>query len=238
MIFNREKETNNVIIFVHIPKTGGLTLYSIIDNQYKDYCHIRGPVHEIVTLKDEEKKRIEVLRGHFQFGIHNDLPQKEYTYMTILRNPIEQVISHFYEIRSSKTHSLCGICNEITLLEYVTSDRFFCNTVNQQTRHIAGNKYQDDLETAKCNLKKYFSVVGITERYDETLYIIEKKLGWKIDNYQRLNVSTNKPPIEEIPKNIIEIIKEKNQKDIELYELANRLLDEQLQILKDSSFIK
>jgi hypothetical protein len=230
-ISNKERATDNIIIFVHIPKTGGTTLCSIIEKQYRDYydiAQLKIPLSQY--LKKNDTKRLEVIRGHFSFGIHRLLPQDKHTYITILRDPIERVISAFYYIRRSKPHKLHNIVKNITLYEFVTNKRFDHQTLNKQTHMLAGKK-DADLQEAKNNLKKYFSVVGITKRYEETLYVMGKKLEWKIDNYKKRKVTQNRPTVEEIPKDVIKIIRNKNQKDMKLYQFANTLLDKQLQQL-------
>lgn len=239
MIINKNKETNKVIIFLHIPKTAGKTLNGIIENQYKDFSYIKSPFwwkmpfsNYLDGFSTEEMRKIEVLRGHFHFGIHKLIPQKNYTYITILRDPIEQVISHFYYIRSRKTHRQYDILNKITFNEFITNDKFDFITHNMQTRYIAGKNYEDNLEEAKNNLKKFFSIVGITERFDETLFVMNKTLSWKIYKYKTKNVTPNKPSIKEISDLTINILKKINRKDIELYKLANTLLDNQIKQLK------
>lgn len=58
MIFNKEKETDSVIIFLHIPKTGGTTLNSIIDKQYNDYCYNNGIFDYGWKIYKYEKKNV------------------------------------------------------------------------------------------------------------------------------------------------------------------------------------
>lgn len=248
MIFliNKEKATDNVILFLHLPKCAGTTFQRIISNQKRyspDFCIQRGG--EIVDLPAGEENRLEVLYGHMLFGVHNKLPQKNVTYITFLRNPVARVISFFYYLQSENN---VGIevrdwFRTMTLFDYVSDEKFNCSedlfpeswtiaTDNAQTRILAGTM-EADLDTAKNNLKKYFSIVGITERFEESLRIVEKNLGWEINSYENANVTPYKPPLEDIPDNIIEIIKLKNEKDTALYQFANQLLDEQLNQYKN-----
>ena len=241
-----ENDTNHVTLFIHMPKSGGNTFQSIISKQKQynsDTCIWR--YCEAHNLTTEEQKRIElVCCGHIPFGYHNNLPQTNFNYIAFLRHPVERLISFFYYLRSENNGGIevRDMFSKMTLFDYVSNEKFnrsedifpgswVCATVNSQTRMLAGTM-EDDFETAKNNLEKYFSIVGITERFDETLRVVEKKLGWEINGYEKINVTPNKPVLEEIPNEIIEIIKSKNEKDIALYEYANHLLDEQLKSIK------
>jgi hypothetical protein len=238
MILNREKETDNVIIFLHIPKTAGCTLHSIINKQYGNKYDIKTPFwwsapedtnSLLKYLNEIGIEKIEVLTGHIIFGIHRHIPQKKYTYITFLRNPVERVISAYYYMRDCDKDNLHHIVKNMSLYEFVTDEFFNHQTLNMQTHLISGIK-DGNLKIAKDNLKKYFSVVGITERFSESLFIIEKKYGWKIDKYQTQNITKNKPTLNKISNEIIEIIENKNQKDIKLYKFANKLLSKQIEI--------
>jgi hypothetical protein len=216
MNINSEKEIDSIVIFLHIPKTGGCTLDQIINRQ--------------------NQKKIKLV-GHQFFGVHKNFPQINFTYITLLRNPVERVISLFYCCCNHSSIRLRKWFSNITLSDFVSNEEYdyfkslergIFSTANLQTRMISG-KDEADLEMAKNNLKNYFSVVGITERYDESLKVFQKKLGWEINGYSKANVTPNKPALAEIPAEIIEIIKSKNEKDFELYQFANQLLDEELQ---------
>lgn len=242
IVIINKKETNHVTLFIHLPKTAGNTFQRIILEQ-KQYDSDTN-IGQYSKLTAEEQKRIELICiGHTPFGFHKVLPQTNFNYITFLRHPVERLISLFYYFRSENFHNIQirDLFGKMTLLEYLSNENFnrsedifpgsgVCATVNLQTRMLAGT-IEDDLETAKNNLKKYFSVVGITERFDETLRVVEKKLGWKINGYEKINVTLNKPALEEIPNEIIEIIKSKNEKDIALFQFANQLLDEQLKAI-------
>jgi len=245
---NREHETDRAIIFLHLPRCGGTTFSYIIRNQKQYHSSIcswttsglDGFYCNLSDLSVEEQKRIEIIYGHMFFGVHKKLPQTTYTYVTFLRNPIERLISSYYFNRELiPDMNLRNMFNNMTLNDYITDTHWNLNndpgawpgsTVNLLTRMLSG-KTEEDLETAKNNLVNYFSVVGITERYDESLKVLQNKLGWEIKNFRKKNVVPNRPSLEEVPDEIIEIIKSKNEKDMALYQFANQLLDEQLNSL-------
>ncbi len=232
-ILNKKKNTDSVIIFIHIPKTAGSTLYSIIYKQYEN-MFTKDNILQIPWSLDtpmEQNEKIEVLSGHIQFGVHKYLPQKKYIYLTMIRNPIELVLSYYYYVQRTKTHQFYNLFNEITLEEFVTKEEFNHVTTNLQTRYLS-EEYKDDLEIARNNLKKHFKIVGVTERFEDTLNVVKKELGWKIEDYKSINKAKDRPSVKEIPNKVIEIIQRKNENDTKIYLFANKLLDEKLEQLK------
>ncbi len=229
---NPEKEADNIILFLHLRKTGGTTLDTIISKAYSDYIQRSCNWNELTF---EEQKRLVMVRGHMLFGLHTKLPQKYYSYITIIRNPVERVISLYYYIRSKRNPDTetREWFNKISLDEFVIDEKVLYE-FNYQTYVLVGEQSVPDkdqikvLEEAKNNLTKYFSVVGVTNRYDETLKALQKKFSWKINYYSKINVTPNKPSLDKIPEDIIEKIKSKTTLDTELYLFANQLLDEQL----------
>lgn len=238
---NSKKE--QTIIYLHIPKTGGLTLYSVFDHIYpQDNIYTlfptKGdkPVKKLRQLPDEEKRHIKVLRGHFGFGRHDLLPQP-CTYITMLRDPVERIISHYYYVLQIPEHELHKKVKGtgMGLAEYVRSG-ISRELNNGQTRAISGLKSDYDygenprekLMTAKENLKKYFSVVGLVEKYDESLILLKREFGWDWPVYTKNNVTKKKVARQKIPGSTIEIIKEYNRLDIDLYEYAVKLFAEKV----------
>ncbi len=232
MIINKDKNTDQVIIFLHILKTAGMTLNGIIRNHYENKYRIEDPYWMQEPFEEYLAKfdtgtlnKLEVLRGHFHFGVHESLPQKKYTYITLLRNPIEQVISYYYFTRTRYP----GILDDISFDEYLKDDEHNWRTSNLQTRFLSGTTSQPgDLETAKKNLEQYFSVVGITERFEESLSVMKQKFGWRVGAYDNKNVIANRPKIYQVSDEALLLIRQKNQDDIKLYEFANKLLDKSL----------
>ena len=86
---------------------------------------------------------------------------------------------------------------------------------------------RQDLEDAKENLRKYF-LLGLTERFDESITLMKRVLGWRIPFYFSWNVSKNKKPRKEIQENTLKIIAEKNNLDLELYTFAVDLFNKQV----------
>ncbi|SDC82903.1 MULTISPECIES: sulfotransferase family 2 domain-containing protein [unclassified Candidatus Frackibacter] len=241
---NYSGPANNLLIFLHIPKTGGTTLRGIIDKQYSS--NKRWHAYEFLPLEQRIKevpkkqlKKINYMAAHFQFGAHQYFT-RPYTYVTMLRNPIKRLISEYYHRRRNPNNPLYDKLQNISLKEFVSSDEFLSNS-NLQLFMIRGravkpfNLKHNDLEEAKKNLEKHFSVIGITEMFDESLFLMKKEFGWEDVSYTKKNVTKSHPSKEEVPKEVVKIIEERNKLDIRLYKYVKRKLKEKLKDLDPES---
>ncbi|OLO37221.1 hypothetical protein BTR23_13940 [Alkalihalophilus pseudofirmus] len=224
----------DILIHLHMPKTAGTTLRTIIkknvniNNSYELYKY-GNRLKNILT--DLNMKPIECIQGHFPYGIHSYLEQK-CTYITMLREPVERVISEYYFIKSLPRHELHQQVKKLTLVEYQQEER----NCNLQTRLLSGqtNKASltlDDLQKAKEHINKHFKVVGITEMFDESIFLMKKEFGWRNLFYRKYNITKGKPT--NIAKNIKKKVAENNLLDIELYNYARKLLNSKLAALNE-----
>ena len=186
------------MIFLHIPKAAGMTLSKIIERQYRPTSifttsGIRAgiSIDDFRKLPEARRRKVKALKGHMWFGLHEFLPQPS-TYITMLRDPVDRIVSHYYFALQRETqHYLYRsiTSKHMTLADYASSG-MSPELNNGQTRLLSGvenlNKLTgfepcipEMLERAKKNLKEHFSVVGLSERFDETLIILRKVFGWK-----------------------------------------------------------
>jgi hypothetical protein len=106
---------------------------------------------------------------------------------------------------------------------------------NGQTRRLAGENppfggcSEALLDRAKVNLRERFLVVGLTERYDETLLLLSRALGWRaIFYYKRRNVTADQSTDSPLSDRALQLIEERNRLDAELYRFAQQLFEEQV----------
>ncbi len=228
-----KSESNKVLIFAHIPKAGGTTLKSIIRQNYAEDTiferyHLKNETYTDILqkLSEQELKKIKCYVGHFCVGIHQNLPYPA-TYITLLRNPIDRIISLYYFIIRNTTHRFHDelIAKQMSLKDFVVSG--FAPIANTQTGKLAciekisdSPVSMDDLRIAKQNLGEHFLAVGTTEKFDDFLQILQKRFGWQDISYHKQNVTNNRLRIEDIPKSILKLIAERNELDLELYEFV------------------
>jgi len=175
------------------------------------------------------------------FGLHEYLPQRS-TYFTLLRDPVERVISDYYHVLRTPAHFLHSevTTKNISLKEYVR--RGMTWTWNGQLRLLRGalggslpatgsvSLSTDDLELAKENIRNHFMVIGFSERFDDSLLLFKRVFGWRIRNilYRTLNVGRNLPPKGEITNDTLKLIESYNELDIQLYVWVKQRFEEQI----------
>jgi len=225
------------VIFLHIPKSAGTTIYKILENQYSkaesyllDGSRTPQAILEFKSLPTEKKNGIRLLYGHQTFGLHRQLPGKA-RYFTLLRDPIERIASHYYYVLRSRSHYLHDQVTrkKLTLKEYVASG--ISKELNDaQVRFISGIGFHfgfaqcpaDLLELAEIILDEFFVMTGLIEYFDETVLMLKKVLDWKAPFYFKHNVSDQRPGREMIDADTLETIRHYNRLDLDLYLHASR----------------
>lgn len=169
---------------MHSPRSGGTTLRSILRYQYgsKSLHSFRNGftsdgIKSYFELSNSKQKQIKCFRGHITFGLHEYVP-KNCTYITIIRDPIQRILSLFGYISGIRGNHLSKP-EAHSKLENFLNEGHAGYVKNDQVRRIAGKTREqvidfDDLETAKTNVSNHFKVVGITEYFDQTILLMKK----------------------------------------------------------------
>jgi hypothetical protein len=224
--------TDRCIIFLHLPKTGGVTLRRTLKWKYAPHMlnfeTLTKPAKSLGDVPLSERRNARVLTGHLHYGVHDFIPRR-CEYITLLREPIARVVSYYYYILGHPKHWRHAelVRSGMSLDEFVqtSAER---GVENDQTRMLsgrgageldAGTLGRKALDEAKRNLEK-FLIVGLTERFDESFILIRRALAWKFPLYVTANVSTRPKPASEAA---VELIRQRNQLDLELYEFARGL---------------
>jgi hypothetical protein len=233
-VFHLTGKSKKILIHLHMPKTGGSTLKKIIKKNYDNrssfevYCEQRKLSEKLTELS---KLNVHCIQGHFPYGIHKYF-SKPYAYVTMLREPIDRVISEYFYIRNIPWNENHEKVMKMSLEEYQNEQ------INQnlQTRYILGTNFNkpltdEDFEQAKLNLLNDFSLVGITEYFDQSVFMMQKQFEWDNIYYSKVNVTKSRLSKREVSPVLLEKIMENNQYDIQLYSLAKALFEKRLQSL-------
>jgi hypothetical protein len=231
-------EQPGLLIFLHIPKAAGSSFYRVLDRQYPREAiyrthplEWRESIEELRALPEERRRALRVLEGHMGFGLHELFPQPA-RYVTFVRDPVARVVSHYgYVLRTPKHYLHNEVAGRrLSLLEYATSGLTH-ELVNGQTRLLSAlddSKVEptpEALELAKRNVEEHFVLAGSTERFDESLLLLRRALGWRNVLYRRENAAPRSTGSSPDP-DAVEAIREGNRLDQELYDFCSRRFGE------------
>ncbi|MBA3961142.1 MAG: sulfotransferase family 2 domain-containing protein [Chthoniobacterales bacterium] len=232
-----EQKPGESVIFLHVPKTAGTTLNRLIEWEYPvlqmysvDPVLFKWSSKHLHGLSKKRLEGIRMFKGHMLFGLHIILPQSA-TYITVLREPVDRVLSAYYFMRSYKLHPLYWKFRREnwTLEDFVhRSPR-----TNVQCKIIAGAEYEapctaEICATAMSNIDRHFSVVGLSERFEESLALMKLRYGWKLETYSSFNVTRARPKKRDLPQSTLDLITEKNSYDVSLYAYAAKRFEEEV----------
>jgi hypothetical protein len=224
------------LIFLHIPKAAGTTLHSILEARYApSSCHSiydpDGAAKEFAQWPRARREPIRLLKGHVAFGLHKSLIGVT-TYITMLRDPVDRIMSHYYYVKRMPGHYLYKQVTErnMSLAEYASS-MLTDELDNGQVRLLAGAATGKSvplgecntqlLNVAKNNIERHFAVAGLAEAFDASLALMAIRLGWDwTPAYESLNVSPQRPAKGQIDAAAREHIEKSNPLDCELYAWA------------------
>jgi hypothetical protein len=229
---NSRPDSGEAVIFLHLPKAAGTTLNRLIEWEYPvsemfsvDPVFYEWSVARLQRRSPERLRKIRMFKGHMRFGLHKILPQPA-TYITVLRDPVDRVISSYYFMRNYKLHPLYWKFRreKWTLEDFVRRSP----RSDVQCKILAGAGYREPCSAEICavakeNLRRYFSVVGLAERFEESLALMKLRFGWKLRLYSSFNVTRNRPRKAEVPGTTLDLIAERNSFDLSLYECAANL---------------
>eukprot|EP00026_Physarum_polycephalum_P005441 Phypoly_transcript_05475.p1 GENE.Phypoly_transcript_05475~~Phypoly_transcript_05475.p1 ORF type:complete len:375 (+),score=19.68 Phypoly_transcript_05475:39-1163(+) len=232
---NITKPIKKPYLFLHVAKTAGSTLSSVFKRSERPSKFSHTWAHP--KLQDMPKMATkDIVFGHFRYGLHYYF-NRTCTYMTVLRDPIDRVVSHYYyHIQHKKDPGHLFAMNR-TFEEWIR-DSPAAN--NEQTRVLSGMRSEFNISERTLDMAMYhmrtFAVVGLTEKYHETLMLLKHIAGLTVTRYRPINKGVKRPKLADVPPETVELIKKHNWADIELYKLAKEIFEKQIEQMPDKYF--
>jgi len=204
-----------MLAVVHVHKTAGTTLAGVLKRSYgTHHCYVYAEdpsapyfsAEHLRRIKERFYPRLRSVLGH-DVRVYSDLEDEvePIEWVTFLRDPITRTASHYqYDVQRG------GV--DIPFEEWVTHDV----VPDRQTRIIAG---PDGTAEQAISLLSRFSLVGLTERFDESLVMLQRAVGLPDIRYAPRWVAPNnsiKRRLLSDPESVrrIEAV---NRHDVELY---------------------
>ncbi len=219
------------LVFIHLPKTAGSTLRRVLERQYPegsifrmDGFSLQGSWDRLAGLAHSGGPTPEVVLGHMPFGVHGALHPGRCRYVTLVRHPVERLVSHFgYVSRTPQSALHDEVARErLSLRHYVEGSRMAPLVNDGQTRLLGAADFvsappatEETLTRAKVNIEAWFEVAAPTDRFDEAVILMRRRFGWGWPTYlpQKVSPGRRGPLDAETERAILE----RNRLDLELY---------------------
>lgn len=221
---------------------------------------IEWSIDHLKKLSENRRAGLEVVKGHMSFGLHEYLPRPA-TYITFLRDPVERCISSYSYSKENRFNPFYQrIAREnLSLKSFLEiapwNNNLQCKTIagidrrefrplaifqkmTQAGTGVAGPEFDrwsnaEIFERAKENLARYFSFVGLTGRFGESLLVLKYLFGWKVSSFPSYRKSRNRPKRETLDSDVLAVVEERNQFDRGLYEFGQKLFQQSWERLPD-----
>jgi hypothetical protein len=135
----RGLQRNDILYFLHIAKTGGMTFRSILSKYFQpgEICQ-EFLIQDLLRLPLEGLGRYRFFYGHFGYNLQQLLPKKP-VYVTLLREPLARSISLYLHVCRNSKHRLYDRVtrHKMSLLDFVRDEETGPSIWNFQTRNIA-----------------------------------------------------------------------------------------------------
>ena len=217
-----------VLVFLRIPKTAGSTMESVFERCLSGatfHGHIPISTSALLIrstdaigelfrqLSPNERKAVRCLVDeHVTLDIAT-LFDRPVRFFTIVRHPVDRVVSSFYYIRT-KSHLISyPFIKDLSFEEYLDSG-IGLNSDNHQVRVLSGCHELDaswdpqgrpisappverrHLEMAKHNIEERFVVAAALEQFTALVWFFKRLYGWPLHRvlFRRLKADTGRPP--------------------------------------------
>lgn len=181
MISTRTLSSDDVVYFMHVPKTAGTSFISVLAGYFskEEFFPFGLPNY----LRQYEKSELEAYRcfhGHF-LGVALDehLPRAPTCRVTMLRDPLRRTASYYRHMQSEKPNPHFHKANTLDLSSFLNDPDVRPAIADLQSRFLlweavgrsSGPDHQRSLEIAQRELTS-FDFFGLTERFEESLLLM------------------------------------------------------------------
>lgn len=211
------------LFFLHIPKCAGSTLHAAFEREYPPEAIYTVPSvawndKNFASLRDEwsaeRRAAIRVIKGHMNYGWHKAFGDDDYEYITLLRHPVERILSFYSYI--DDWHPDGGHKGD-GLAAFVERSP---EAHNHATYMLSGGMGRDEAAFTVAWIHLTKTVVGTVEHYARFEQALCDRYGWGGGPVERLNETPDR--LRDIDETVEHYILRRNNYDLLLYGYAKR----------------
>jgi len=217
---NEESRFKHKLIFQHIPKSGGVTVSSLLMNEYS---------YDEIHNNDSTTRKLYAYGNHLSlFEISHITDVSTFKLITFMRNPVARVLSeHSYCMRKHTGNPDILIAHRLPPFgdPIETASNVVCKMLSglEDSPFIA---IATHLNHAINALNNYFYFIGITEKMEESIQLLYSYLEWEPpEKIPHFNLTSNS---NHFSNEVLQGITERNWADILLYEYALKLYEDKI----------
>ncbi len=226
------------LLFVHVPKTAGSSLYSVLRTMLKppELLKLHPDVETLAridALPRRHADRLKMLYGHVDVHLAKRIVPL-WQCVTLLRDPVDRIVSYYAFTKHMNSGANSELARRTSIMQWIDALRL-PETDNGMVRRFAGALPEAGiggcttqmLERAKGNLAQ-FAAVGLTDRFDEFYAVLANRLGLPMRTYVAAKVNAKRPRFDQLPAETLAELERRNQLDRELYRFGVKLFQQQL----------
>ncbi len=220
------------ILFDHLPKCGGSSLDAYLKPHYLKRkvfsTNSSSPavsVDEFRKFSQRERYGYDLVKGHLSNELL-DYVNPECLKVTVFREPVVRIVSHYYYAKRSPAHYLHSKIHEsrVTLEDYAAGN--LSNELrNWYTAHFSGMAADDvekdpeeSLSRATETILKRYDVIGFLDDIESFIEALRKQANLRYEYLNmRINVTQDRPSLDNVEQSVIQKIEQVNRLDVALY---------------------
>lgn len=216
-----------LIVYVHIPKSGGMTVTRVLRNVYQDRLLVAHPLRgwpqqwseETENLILEKRDFFQAFAGHYAFGIHK-IFKRPAKYFTTVRDPLSRLESYYNFVRRWDIHHHHQIASRLNIAEFFQFmiDSNDIELDNLQCLLLCGEK---SFTAARAKLVEHFDFAVPVPYLSKGLQVLANAYGWgDVDHPPRENSTEHVSKLANLPSVLHRAIALANAEDQALYEFC------------------
>ena len=232
---------NKRLLFLHIPKTAGISLFYALKKIYGNEYTLRYDVLSIenrnkyLSMSHDELYKYNFITGHFTLPVFKNKNISNYKIITILRDPIDRELSAFFYVKTETKHPLYEKYKDMDLYQYLDHfeksgiRNFQCWQLCEKNSFEAAKEVIDNqifLSATNDNLKAFYKILQYKLNLPEIEVMHKNKTSFRLS-------------VKELHPDIVNRFRNLTEEDYKLYNYVkenfrNKIVKEHEEILKAS----